>query len=267
MSFSRQVKEELVRQVDHKRHCQLAELAALETFAPEREHLQGLRQLLAKKVFGVLPDGDLRETVDQKLSAGRDGLLLRTCCKRAFLRGAFLASGSISDPEKSYHFEIVCGRQEHALLLQELLREFELDPKIVLRKKYYILYLKEGAQIVDALNIMGAYVALMELENVRILHEMRGSVNRIVNCETANIGKVVDAACRQVDDINYIRSKMSLDELPPSLREIAALRLEYPDSSLKELGELCDPPVGKSGVNHRLRKLSQMAEKLGKGNV
>jgi hypothetical protein len=96
---------------------------------------------------------------------------------------------------------------------------------------------------------------------------MRGSVNRIVNCETANIGKVVDAACRQVEDIKYIRSKMSLEELPPTLKEMAYLRLEYPDSSLKELGELCDPPVGKSGVNHRLRKLSQLAEKMGKGTL
>jgi hypothetical protein len=182
------------------------------------------------------------------------------------VRGAFLAGGSISNPEKSYHFEIVCQREEYAQTLRELLRGFELDAKIVLRKKYYIVYLKEGDQIVDALNLMGAYVALMELENVRILREMRGSVNRIVNCETANINKVVDAACRQVEDIKYIRTKMSLEELPPALREMAELRLEYPDSSLKELGELCDPPVGKSGVNHRLRKLSQLAEKLGKGS-
>ena len=114
----------------------------------------------------------------------------------------------------------------------------------------------------DALNVMGAYVALMNLENVRIFKEMRGSVNRIVNCETANINKVVGAACRQVEDIHYIQSKMGLDELPPALREMALIRLEYPDSSLKELGELCDPPVGKSGVNHRLRKLGELAEKL-----
>ena len=111
---------------------------------------------------------------------------------------------------------------------------------------------------------MGAYVALMNLENVRIFKEMRGSVNRIVNCETANINKVVGAACRQVEDIRYIQSKMGLDELPPTLREMAQIRLEYPDSSLKELGELCDPPVGKSGVNHRLRKLSELAKKLGR---
>ena len=161
------------------------------------------------------------------------------------------------------------GQEEDRLqrLLQELYRTFELDAKIVQRKKYHIVYLKEGAQIVDALNIMGAYVALMNLENVRIFKEMRGSVNRIVNCETANINKVVGAACRQVEDIRYIQSKIGLDELPPALREMALIRLEYPDSSLKELGELCDPPVGKSGVNHRLRKLGEIAKKLGRSNA
>jgi hypothetical protein len=265
MSFSSQVKDELARQIDHKRHCQMAELAALEALAPESGHVQELRELLIRKVFGEPQVDDLQEFVSEKLRGQGDELIRRSCCKRAFLRGAFLAGGSISNPEKSYHFEIVCQKKEYADILRELLRGFALDAKIVLRKKYYIVYLKEGDQIVDALNIMGAYVALMELENVRIVREMRGSVNRIVNCETANIHKVVDAACRQVEDINYIRSKMSLSELPPALREMAELRMEYPDSSLKELGELCDPPVGKSGVNHRLRKLSALAEKLGKG--
>jgi hypothetical protein len=267
MSFSSQVKEELARQIPHKRHCQMAELAALEALAPESGHLQELRHLLAKKLFGELPEDEfaLRQFVDQRLSGQQDQILQRSCCKRVFLRGAFLASGSISNPEKSYHFEIVCQQEEYARILRELLLEFELDAKIVLRKKYHVVYLKEGAQIVDALNIMGAYVSLMDLENVRIVRDLRGSVNRIVNCETANINKVVDASCRQVEDIKYIRSKMSLEELPPALREMAELRMEYPDSSLKELGELCDPPVGKSGVNHRLRKLSELAKKLGRG--
>ena len=146
--------------------------------------------------------------------------------------------------------------------MQKLYKEFELDAKIVRRKKYYIVYIKEGAQIVDALNVMGAHVALMNLENVRILKEMRGSVNRIVNCETANIGKVVGADCRQIEDIRFIESRAGLATLPPALREMALLRLNYPDSSLAELGELCDPPIGKSGVNHRLRKLSETAGKL-----
>lgn len=249
MSFSSEVKAELSRQIDNKRHCQLAELAAIELFATDHAHLAEKRRLLTKKLFGDIAP---------------EQLLRRTCCKRAFLRGAFLSSGSISDPQKSYHFEVVCQDEAQAQLLQELYRAFELDAKIVQRKKYYIVYLKEGAQIVDALNVMGAYVALMNLENVRIVKEMRGSVNRIVNCETANINKVVGAAYRQVEDIRYIQSRIGLDELPPALREIALIRMEYPDSSLKELGELCDPPVGKSGVNHRLRKLGEIAAKLGR---
>ena len=262
MSFSSEVKAELAKQIDSKRHCQLAELAAIETFAADHTHLAEKRRILAKKLFGDIPAEQLQQQIDRTLHAQREQLLSRNCCKRAFLRGAFLASGSISDPQKSYHFEIVCQEEAQARLLQQLYRTFELDAKVVQRKKYYIVYLKEGAQIVDALYVMGAYVALMNLENVRIFKEMRGSVNRIVNCETANINKVVGAACRQVEDIHYIQSKMGLDELPPALREMALIRLEYPDSSLKELGELCDPPVGKSGVNHRLRKLGELAEKL-----
>lgn len=267
MSFSGEVKAELAKQIDNKRHCQLAELAAIETFAADHMHLAEKRRLLTKKLFGELPAEQLQQQIDRTLQAQREQLLSRTCCKRAFLRGAFLASGSISDPQKSYHFEIVCQEQSQAQLLQELYHAFELDAKIVQRKKYFIVYLKEGAQIVDALNVMGAYVALMNLENVRIFKEMRGSVNRIVNCETANINKVVGAACRQVEDIRYIQNKVGLDELPPALREMALIRLEYPDSSLKELGELCDPPVGKSGVNHRLRKLGEIAKKLGRSNI
>lgn len=267
MSFSGEVKTELAKQIDNKHHCQLAELAAIETFAADHTHLAEKRRLLTKKLFGELPAEQMQQQIDRTLSVQKEQLLSRTCCKRAFLRGAFLASGSISDPQKSYHFEIVCQEESQAQLLQELYRTFELDAKIVQRKKYYIVYMKEGAQIVDALNIMGAYVALMNLENVRIFKEMRGSVNRIVNCETANINKVVGAACRQVEDIRYIQSKIGLDELPPALREMALIRLEYPDSSLKELGELCDPPVGKSGVNHRLRKLGEIAKKLGRSNA
>ena len=267
MSFSGEVKAELTKQIDNKRHCRLAELAAIEMFAADHTHLEEKRRLLAKKLFGDIPAEQLQQQIHQALEVQGDDLLSKSCCKRAFLRGAFLASGSISDPQKSYHFEIVCQEQEQAQLLQELYRAFELDAKIVQRKKYYIVYLKEGAQIVDALNVMGAHVALMNLENVRIMKEMRGSVNRIVNCETANINKVVGAACRQVDDIRYIQSKIGLDELPPALKEMALVRLEYPDSSLKELGELCDPPVGKSGVNHRLRKLGEIAKKLGRDPV
>ena len=130
------------------------------------------------------------------------------------------------------------------------------------RKKYYVVYIKEGSQIVDILNVMEAPVSLMELENIRIVKEMRGSVNRQVNCETANINKTVSAAVKQIEDIRFIQSVAGLSGLPESLQEMARIRLERPDATLKELGEALEPPVGKSGVNHRLRKLSLVAEEL-----
>ena len=154
MSFSGEVKAELAKQIDNKRHCRLAELEATETFAADHTHLAEKRRLLTKKLFGELPAEQMQQQIDRTLSVQKEQLLSRTCCKRAFLRGAFLASGSISDPQKSYHFEIVCQEESQAQLLQELYRTFELDAKIVQRKKYYIVYMKEGAQIVDALNIM-----------------------------------------------------------------------------------------------------------------
>ena len=167
----------------------------------------------------------------------------------------------MSNPNKSYHFEIVCKTGEQAEQLKELMIAFETDAKIVERKGHYVVYLKEGAQIVDMLNVMEAYVSLMNLENVRILKEMRNSVNRQVNCETANINKTVSAAVRQIEDINILQDAIGLDNLPDNLREMAYLRLEYPDAPLKDLGQYLDPPVGKSGVNHRLRKLSELADK------
>ena len=143
---------------------------------------------------------------------------------------------------------------------------FELDAKIIMRKKYFVVYIKEGTQIVDMLNIMEAHISLMELENIRILKEMRNSINRRVNCETANISKTVSAAVKQIEDITYIRDTVGFSELTDGLREIAQIRLDYPEASLVELGKLLSTPVGKSGVNHRLRKLSMMAEELRTGN-
>ena len=193
-------------------------------------------------------------------------LVQKFCCRRAFIRGAFLGAGSMSDPEKAYHFEIVCSSQERARQLQEIVNSFEMEAKIVQRKKSYVVYLKEGSQIVDILNIMEAHVSLMNMENVRILKEMRNSVNRQVNCETANINKTVSAAVKQVEDINYIKSMRGLDSLPDNLKEIALIRLQYPQAPLKELGTFLEPPVGKSGVNHRLRRLCEMAEEIRKNS-
>lgn len=219
------------------------------------QHDQALQILRATKLIDS--DGEIQE--DFPLTAY---LLQKECCKRAFLRGIFLTSGSMSDPEKNYHFEIVCSNKKRAEFLKEMLLDFQIDAKIILRKKNYILYIKEGAMIVDILNVMEAHIALMKLENVRILKDMRNSVNRRVNCETANINKTVLAATKQLEDIVYLKEKIGLDQLPKGLGEIAKVRLEHPEATLKELGTLLEPPVGKSGVNHRLRKLCDMAEEL-----
>ena len=189
-------------------------------------------------------------------------LTQQTCCKRAFIRGAFLASGSISDPEKGYHFEIVCPDERKAGQLQELIRSFGIDAKVVVRKKSHVVYVKEGAQIVDILAVMEANMALMNLENIRILKEMRNTVNRKVNCEMANINKTVSAAVNQIEDIKLIEEKKGFQSLNDGLAEIAELRLQYPEATLKELGMMLNPQVGKSGVNHRLRKLSAIADEL-----
>ena len=164
--------------------------------------------------------------------------------------------------EKGYHFEIVCSDEQKAGQLRELIRSFEIDAKIVMRKKSYVVYVKEGAQIVDMLAVMEANVALMNLENIRIVKEMRNTVNRKVNCETANINKTVNAAVKQTEDIRLIQEKMGFHNLNEGLAEIAELRLQYPEATLKELGMMLNPQVGKSGVNHRLRKLSQIADGL-----
>ncbi len=189
-------------------------------------------------------------------------VIQNTCCKRAFLRGVFLAAGSISDPERFYHFEIACPAAEKAEQIRKVIAAFGIEARIVARKKYFVVYVKEGDQIADLLNVMEAPRALMEFENIRILREMRGSVNRKVNCETANIQKTVSASVKQIEDIRYIRDVLGFDELPEGLAQTARLRLEKPEATLTELGASLDPPVGKSGVNHRLRKLSSLAEEL-----
>lgn len=280
MSFSSDVKEELSRQYGRSRHCQLAELAGMLEMSGRIQEgvpvldtdnplLQEKYGVLMQKAFSVDVTEPLTKTDSERILSAlrltedsRRLLVQQTCCKRAFLRGAFMASGSISDPNKSYHFEIVARTLQQAQLLTELMNSFEADAKIVERKNHYVAYVKEGSQIVDMLNVMEAYVSLMNLENVRILKEMRNTVNRKVNCETANINKTVSAAVKQIEDIRKIQSRMGFDELSESLREMAELRLQYPDATLKELGEYLDPPVGKSGVNHRLRKLSAIAEDL-----
>ncbi|APF29047.1 TPA: DNA-binding protein WhiA [Clostridium botulinum] len=186
-------------------------------------------------------------------------------CRRAYIRGAFLGGGSISNPEKTYHLEFVTHNEDYAKDLSNLINSYNLNSKVIKRKNSYIIYLKEGEQIVDLLNIIGAHASLLELENVRIMKEMRNNVNRLVNCETANLSKTVNAAVRQVESIKFIEREIGLGRLPKNLRDVAELRIKYPDESLRELGKMLNPPVGKSGVNHRLRRIEKIADELKQG--
>ena len=300
MSFSLNVKKELVSSIPNARHCRIAELAAVTAMSAvsrdgrielssENETVNECFAALFKKLTGKDPERETavekagrkktcvtelteKETEElKKLLKLQDGLLpgkvvvQQTCCKRAFLKGAFIACGSISNPEKDYHLEFVLDDREKAALTAELITSFGIEAKIVNRKKYNVVYLKDGEHIVDVLNIMGAHVSLMELENVRIVKEMRNSINRRVNCEAANIGKTIAAATRQIEDIQFLNDTVGLDSLSDELRTTALLRLEFPDASLAELGEKHDRRVGRSGVNHRLQKLSDMAERLRSG--
>ena len=205
------------------------------------------------KPFGV---------IEEDFSISDSLIIQRECCKRAFIRGAFLAAGSVSDPVKTYHFEIVCLSEAKAKQLQMIMETFNINARVIKRRKYFVVYVKDSSQVVDLLNIMGAYNALMDMENVRIVKDMRNNVNRKVNCETANINKTVSAAVKQIEDIRFIQMSSAFDELPESLQEMAELRVRYPEATLAELGQLLDTPVGKSGVNHRLKKISLFADEL-----
>lgn len=288
MSFSTEVKGELERLIPGSRHCRLAELAAIIHFGcritegedgEKRACLHTENEAAQRKYFTLLQKTFIINTGTEKvlqaikvfdgdkqvrsLQEGVSSLLVKnSCCKRAFLRGAFLCAGSMSDPLKGYHLEFVCEFDTQARQLREILHSFEIEAKIVRRKKYYVVYLKEGAGIVDLLNVMGAHRSLMNLENLRIEKEMRNSINRQVNCETANITKTVNAASKQIEDILFLQRHVGLSGLPDNLRDMAEVRLSHPDSSLQELGGYLNPPVGKSGVNHRLRKLSEMADRI-----
>ncbi|MCT6924610.1 MULTISPECIES: DNA-binding protein WhiA [Bacillales] len=196
-----------------------------------------------------------------------ESLVQKNSHKRAYLRGAFLAGGSVNNPEtSSYHLEIYSLYKEHGEALASLMNTFQLNAKTIERKKGFVTYLKEAEKISDFLSLVGAHQAMLKFEDVRIVRDMRNSVNRIVNCETANLNKTIGAALRQVENIRYIDNAIGLDQLPEKLREIARLRVEYQDVTLKELGEMVSTGVvSKSGVNHRLRKIDEIAEALRRG--
>ena len=304
MTFSREVKEELGKNIPKARHCRIAELSVIlyhfGKLLPNQDgnHLviSCEQEMIARKCFTLIektfnisvglqkidrtyhleiPDAKLSEEICSAVkmldpSTGNwldtghiSGVLLKTqCCRRAFLRSCFFCNGSLSDPAKGYHLEFVCASDSFAVQIEEVLKDFDISAKIVTRKKYRVVYIKEGSAIVEFLNVCEAHVSMMNLENYRILHEIAGETNRRVNCETANLLKSVNAANAQVEDIQFIAETVGLDKLPDSLQEMAYVRLEHTDATLKELGEFLSPPVGKSGVNHRLRKIQEFAEKL-----
>ncbi|AOM81975.1 DNA-binding protein WhiA [Salisediminibacterium beveridgei] len=207
--------------------------------------------------------------VDESFSFTRDidrELVRKDCCKRAYIRGAFLAGGSVNHPDtSSYHLEIFSFYEEHNESLLQLLDYFGIKGKLIERKKGFVLYLKEGERISEFLNVVGAHQALLKFEDVRIMKDMRNSVNRLVNCETANLNKTVGAAMRQVENIKLIRNTVGIDALPERLQEIAEKRLDHQDISLKELGEMLKGNVSKSGVNHRMRKIEEFANEIRAG--
>ena len=293
MSFSSDVKNEITKHMASARHCQLAEMASyviwLATLNNEGELVFEGDELqishidvLAKKLYTfsgkerlsengrhiLLYDKDASKEILMSVKRENENeglishmLIKNSCCKKAYLQGMFICIGSVTDPEKEYHLEMVSYDEKVLLQLKEILESFDILARITIRKKAYVLYIKEGQSIVDLLNIMGAHVCLMNMENSIIMKDFRNNLNRKVNCETANILKTANTGSRQKADIEYIRDNYGIEKLPVQLREIALLRLEYPDISLKELGEMMTPPLGKSGVNHRLRKISEIRKK------
>ena len=189
-------------------------------------------------------------------------ITVRKCCRMSFLRGVFLASGSVTDPLKEYHLEFVLGDEAFAQALARLISRFDLEAHLTTRRNMPLVYLKGQGAITDMLSILGAQSARFAMEDAFIRKELRNNANRAVNCDSANAERSVIAASRQAQAIERLIAAKGEQSLPPALLQTAKLRLMYPEVSLEELGRLCDPPVGKSGVNHRLRRLEQMAREL-----
>ena len=266
MSFSSRVKTELKNHITTKDCCKKTELAA---------------NLRVAGLITYLPDGrislkthhtsyEVRKNdpmfAESGIVIGETDLIYeqfignsKKCCKKTYVKSAFSSNGSVSDPDKEYHLEIICRDGMIAEELSEFLEEFGIEAKVVERKNHYVLYVKEAEQIEDFLNYIGAHNCMMEFENVRILKEVRNNVNRQVNCETANIQKTVDASMRQIESIRYLIDRGIFERLPLKLKEVASLRLENPDADLNELCQMLDNPIGKSGLNHRFRKLDEIA--------
>ncbi|MCL5291894.1 MAG: DNA-binding protein WhiA [Actinobacteria bacterium] len=203
--------------------------------------------------------------LDDHLSVNRGlpaRLLNKSCCAVAYLRGVFLGGGFASNPKGEYHFELATDNADFIEGLKELLERFQLHPGLVGRMRNYAVYLKGADEILSVLALVGAYNALLEWEDARIVKEVRAHVNRLVNCDTANLKKAATAAVNQIGDIELVDEEIGLERLPKGLRDIAKLRLENPSANIRELGELCEPPLNKQAVYHRIRRLTKLAESL-----
>jgi len=222
---------------------------------PEEESLRLLNELDLLDENGLF---GLRQTPG-------DGITRFACCKKSFVRAAFLMCGNISSPEKSYHIEFAAPNESFARRVAACLEYFDLHPRVSQRRNQYVTYLKRAEDISDTLTLMGAATAVLDMENIRIRKQVSNHVNRQMNFDASNINRVVDAAEAQIRDIHYIDETLGLDKLPKSLREMAFARANNPETPLAGLGELLDPPIGKSGVNARLRRLTEIANKLRSG--
>lgn len=201
---------------------------------------------------------DPRQSLAQHVNFG---ILEEDCCRNAFLRGAFLSGGSVTDPEKRYHLELATSHIQASREVSALLTEMGFAPRTVMRGANSVIYFKQSEHIEDFLTTIGAPVAAMDIMTAKVDKELRNRTNRAINCDMANMEKALDAAREQLAAIESLRDRDALENLPEKLRQTALLRLEFPELSLMELAERCDPPVSKSCINHRMRKLVELAEK------
>lgn len=282
MSFSSEVKEELskVNNFNNKEFLKAEFLGYLLTwkmdesqdtieFLTENEfNVERFYKILFNLELNYEPEisGKFFKTVIHKNELTNEILNIDLNAKnevlRSIVKGAFLSTGSVNNPENQYHLEINFFEKKNAEYILNICRENSVNLKLLESKGKYILYIKEGEEISKFLALIGANKAVMNFEDIRAKREMKNNVNRLVNCETANLNKTINASLNQVNDIKLIQNLNKFDELSEELKEIAILRLEYPEATLKELGEYLDTPLGKSGVNHRMKKIHEFAEEL-----
>lgn len=294
MSFAGEVKNELCRTALSRKCCAQAECYGIllysNTYTAEQiriitesdafaQRLPALFKKAFKLTFDRLPEGEGKHifsiTQPRKLEAiqqvfGGDpsalalhinfAVLEESCCRLSFLRGAFLAGGSVTDPRKGYHLELATSHLSVSREMLALMREMELEPKAAQRKGNAVIYFKQSDRIEDFLTSIGAPLSAMEIMNAKLEKDLRGSVNRRVNCDAANLDKAVEAAMAQMEAIRRLEESGKLALLPDKLREAAALRLAHPEDTLSQLAEQCDPPITKSALNHRLRKLVELGK-------